>query len=38
MAINEKNITNHWREIFDPSGSNISQLNRCASKEIYEKN
>lgn len=23
-----KHITNYWREIFDPSGSNISQLNR----------
>jgi len=25
-----ENITNYWREIFDPSGSNISQLNRCS--------
>lgn len=23
-----KRLTKHWREIFDPSGSNISQLKR----------
>jgi len=24
-----KKTTKPWREIFDPSGSNISQVNRC---------
>ena len=29
-------ITNHWREIFDPDGSNISQLSRYIHRRTFK--